>query len=334
MAGTQLPLEALAAAVAEGRFTGLIAVDSPGQPGFRQAHGHAHRALRVPVTPTTRFALASGGKTFTALAVLRLVEQDALALEAPVRPFLRDDLPLIDDAVTVRQLLEHTSGIGDYLDESAEPDDYLLSVPVHTLAETTGFLPVLSGHPQVSAPGECFAYNNAGFVVLALVAERATGKGYHDLVVSEVCGRAGLRDTAFLRSDELPADAALGYLGPEGDRTNVLHLPVRGNGDGGIYSTADDLHRLWLALDAGRLLGPDLRREFTEPRHEVPEEGMRYGLGVWLHPTGPALVMEGCDAGVSVRSIHDPASGTTATVLGNTWDGAWPVAELMLHSFD
>jgi CubicO group peptidase (beta-lactamase class C family) len=334
MAPMQLPNDALAAAVAENRFSGLIAVDTPGEPGFRQAHGHAHRALGVPVTPTTRFALASGGKTFTAVMVLRLVERGRGGGDAPGRPLLGDDLPLIDDAVTVRQLLEHTSGIGDYIDESAEPDDYLLAVPVQTLAGTAGFLPLLSGHPQVSAPGTRFAYNNAGFVVLALVAERATGAGYHDLVSAEVCERAGLRDTGFLRSDELPGDTALGYLGPEGDRTNVLHLPVRGNGDGGIYSTADDLHRFWLALDAGRLLDPDLRREFSRPRHNVPDEGMRYGLGVWLHPTGSALVMEGCDAGVSMRSVHDPASATTATVLGNTWDGAWPVAELMLRAFD
>jgi CubicO group peptidase (beta-lactamase class C family) len=252
-----------------------------------------------------------------------------------VRPLLGDDLPLIDDAVSVEQLLAHTSGIGDYLDEDGEGeiDDYVLPVPVHTLAETSGFLPVLDGHPQACPPGDHFAYNNAGFVVLALVAERASGRGYHELVTAEVCERAGLVATGFLRSDELPGDAAPGYLDAEGDRTNVLHLPVRGNGDGGIWSTADDLHRFWLALDAGRIIGPDLVSVMTAPRHDVPEEGMRYGLGLWLHPTGPALVMEGCDAGVSMRSIHDPRTGTTASVLGNTALGAWPVAELLLDRF-
>jgi len=71
-------------------------------------------------------------------------------LSSPVRPILGADLPLIDDAVTVEQLLAHTSGIGDYLDESDDWDasDYVLPVPVHTLATTSGFLPLLDGHPQ------------------------------------------------------------------------------------------------------------------------------------------------------------------------------------------
>lgn len=63
------------------------------------------------------------------------------------------------------------------------------------------------------------------------------------------------------------------------------------------------------------------------PRHDVPDEGMRYGLGVYVHSTGDALAMEGYDAGVSMRSIHDPSTSTTATVLGNSSEGAWPLAE-------
>ncbi|MGC3993966.1 MAG: serine hydrolase domain-containing protein [Propionicimonas sp.] len=326
---------ALTRAIAENAFSGVVAIDQPAESPYRRAVGFAHRALGVPNNPRTRFALASGGKTFTALAVLRLVQEGRLSLDDPVRPLLGDDLPLVDDAVTVSHLLEHTSGIGDYLDESAEgePDDYVLTQPVHTLAETAGFLPELTGHPQVSTPGERFAYNNGGYLVLALVAERATGRGYHELVLSEVVERAGLACTAFLRSDDLPGDAALGYLDPGGNRTNLLHLPVRGNGDGGIWSTVDDLHRFWLALDDGRIVDPPLVGLMTTPRHDVPEEGLRHGMGVWLLPSAAVWLMEGCDAGVSMRSIHDPATRTTATVLGNTTFGAWPVAELLLQQF-
>lgn len=328
--------QAIDAAAATSRLSGVVAVDVGEERIIERCYGHAHRALGVPNMATTRFALASGGKFPTALAIMRLVESGTLRLSDPVRPILGDDLPLIDDRVTVEHLLGHTSGIGDYLDEDAdwEASDYVLSIPVHTLVDTAAFVPAIDGYPQRSEPGERFVYNNGAYIVLALVIERVTSVGYHDYVEREVCARAGLTGTAFLRSDELPGDAALGYLFDEGDRTNVLHLPVRGNGDGGIYSTVSDLHTLWRAFLAGRIVGDDLVAAMIAPRHDVPDEGKRYGLGCWLHATGPALVIEGYDAGVSMRSIHDPATATTATVLGNSSEGAWRVARLLLHSFD
>src|SRR5690606_12489315 len=115
----------------------------------------------------------------------------------------------------------------------------------------------LDGHAQVSAPGQHFAYNNAGYVVAALIAQRAAGAEFADLVQREVFDRAGMADTAYLRMDELPGDVARGYLFGEGVRTNVLHLPVRGSGDGGAFSTAADLERFWSALFAGRIVSPD-----------------------------------------------------------------------------
>jgi CubicO group peptidase (beta-lactamase class C family) len=174
-----------------------------------------------------------------------------LELSTPVRSVLGRDLPLIDDGVTIEQLLAHRSGIGDYLDEEAglEVADYVLPVPVHELARTEDYLTVLDGHSTKFAPGERFAYSNAGYVVLALVAERASGLPFPRLVEQRVCRPAGMMDTDFLRSDELPARTAVGYLECDGVwRTNVFHLPVRGSGDGGIYSTAADIDSLWRAF--------------------------------------------------------------------------------------
>ncbi len=79
-----------------------------------------------------------------------------------------------------------------------------MPVPVHELATTEDYLAVLGGHPAKFPPGERFAYCNSGYVVLALIAERTSGVPYHELVRQRVCERAGMRDTAFLRSDELP----------------------------------------------------------------------------------------------------------------------------------
>ncbi len=70
------------------------------------------------------------------------------------------------------------------------------------------------------------------------------------------------------------------------------------------------------------------------PRHDVPDEDMRYGMGLWLHRTGPALVLEGYDAGASFRSTHIPASRTTVRVLGNSSEGAWPVIGALAEAID
>ena len=323
-------MEELAAAVRETAhatgFSGVVRVDVGGDVVLEHAAGLAHRGLGVPNTPATRFGIASGGKGLTALTVTALVEDGHLALGTPVRDVLGSDLPLVDDGVTVGHLLAHRSGIGDYLDEeSDEPvTAYVLPVPVHRLASTEDYLAVLDGHPQHFPPGERFAYCNGGYVVLALVAERVAGTPFPDLVRDKVCRPAGMRDTAFLRSDEPDGGVALGYLG-EGLRTNVLHLPVRGSGDGGIVSTAADVAAFWTALFAGRIVPPERVAELVRPRSEAPRERSRYGLGFWL-PGPTAVALEGYDAGVSFRSVHDPGRRLTWTVLSNTTDGAWPVA--------
>ena len=151
---------------------------------------------------------------------------------------------------------------------------------------------------------------------------------FSELVAERVTRRAGMNDTAFLRSDELPGRAAAGYLSNDSPRTNVFHLPVLGSGDGGIYTTLADVHALWDALFAGVVVAEDVVQEMTRPISTVPPH-YAYGLGLWLDPRFDAVLLEGADAGVSFRSIHRRATGTTHTVISNTTDGAWPITELI-----
>ncbi len=312
-------------------FSGVVRLDRAGDIEFSKAYGLADRSYGILNTAETVFATASATKTLTALAVMSLVERGTLQLGATARSLLGDDLPLIADDVTIEHLLAHRSGIGDYFGEDAVDDisDYVLPVPVHELATTEQFLPVLGGHESVSSAGERFAYNNGGYVVLALLAERASGVGFHELVRTLVCEPAGMADTAFLRSDELPGNAARGYLYADGLRTNVFHLPVLGSGDGGIYSTVADLSAFWDALYAGRIVSPETLAEMVRPRSDWPSESERYGLGFHLHPTGDAVWLEGHDAGVSMDSLHAPSSSITYTVISNWSEGAWPIVKLL-----
>lgn len=327
---------ALEEAAARDSFSGIVAVDTGGERTFESCYGYMHRAHHVPVAPDTQFAIASGSKSFAALAAMQLSRDGVLSLDRPVRDILGEDLPLIDDAVTLEQLLDHTSGIGDYLDEDGdwEADDYVLTAPVHTLTTAEAFLGLLDGFPQKFAPGTRFSYCNGGYMVIAVLIERVTGEAFHDVVRRLVFAPAGLEDTAYLRLDDLPGTAAMGYLDETGNRVNTLHLPVLGNGDGGAFTTADDLHRFWLAFHAGLIVPPPMVAEMVRPRHDVPEEGMRYGLGMWLHATSPATVLEGYDAGASFRSTHMPETQTTVSVLGNSSEGAWPVIGAMADAID
>ena len=251
MTVSQHELAAAVDAVArETSFSGVVRVAADGWV-VEAAYGLADRAHEVPMTVDTRIGVASGAKTFTALTVMALADAGVLALDTRARQLLGADLPLVDDAVTVEQLLCHRSGIGDYLDEDVIEDftTFVLPVPVITLDSAESYLTILDGYPQKFPPGTDFSYCNGGFCILALLAERAAQEPFHELVRRLVIEPAGLARTAYLRSDALPGDAAFGYLQAadheDALRTNLLNLPVVGGGDGGISPRPVTSWRCW-----------------------------------------------------------------------------------------
>lgn len=321
--------ERLEHVIAQTAFSGVVQVARGEHVLYSRATGFADRAHRVPNTLDTLFAIASGTKAFTALAVMSLVAEGALALDAAVHTVLEAARELVEPAVTIRHLLAHTSGMGDYLNESAISDieDYALDVPGHRLARPADFVPILRGRSPKFSPGTSFAYCNSGYVLLALVLEAASGRSYYDVVAERVCAPAGLLATTFLRLDELPASAAIGYLPKRGWRTNHLHLPVRGAGDGGIYTTAEDVARFWTALHAGRIVPPHVLTEMVRPQHAAKPASHGYGLGFWIAQGRDRIFIEGSDPGISFRSSFEPATGLLYTVLSNTTSGAWPIVK-------
>jgi CubicO group peptidase (beta-lactamase class C family) len=332
----QIDEGALDQIIASGRFSGIVAIDSRNDSLFERGAGFANRAFKTPNTRTTRFGMAGGSMVFTTAAVLSLVDAGLLTLNTRVRTVVGDDIPTLDPAITVEHLLSHSSGLSDYLDDldAWHPADYLLPAPAQVLAETVGYLPELCRRRQLFTPGTRFSYSDYGYIVLALVIERITGRSFHEVVQERVFQPAGLTRTGYLRTDELPANAAIGYLDATSPRTNIFHLPARGNGDGGCYTTVDDLRSFWRALLAGEIISAELVAEMIHPRWDVPEDGLRHGLGVWLHPTSIGVVADGCDAGVWMRSVYSPRTGETATVLSNISEGAEALGTALLRLFD
>lgn len=140
---------------AETGFAGVVRVDRDDTVSLAKAYGLAHRGCNVANTIDGQFGTASGTKGLTALTVVSLIEQGRLQLATTARSVLGGDLPLINDDVTVEQLLAHRSGIGDFLDEEAadyELSDYVLEIPVHKLATTEQYLRVLDGYATKFAP--------------------------------------------------------------------------------------------------------------------------------------------------------------------------------------
>ena len=317
--------EALEHAAEKAGLSGIVAIDVADRRAYELARGYAHRSSRTPNAVGTRFGIASGSKGFTALAVMKLAEDGQLDLDAPIRPILGDDIPGIDASITARHLLTHCSGIEDYLDDDGEITDYVMTVPVHTLTTAEAFMPMLKKLGQETAPGVAFDYSNAGFIILAIIIERITGETFHDVIDRLVLDPAGMTETSHLRLDDLPAGTATGYLEEEGDWANTLHLPIKGNGDGGAFSTAADLHIFWRAFLSGKIVSQDTARQMVQPVWDVPEEEMRYGMGFWLEEDGPRIILEGYDAGVSFRTTHNPDTDATVTIISNTPEGAWPV---------
>jgi len=280
----------------------------------------------VPIDGDTRLGIASGTKLFTALGIARLVESGRIAFDTPVTQVLPAEFPQLDRAVTIHHLLTHTSGFFDYYDEEENPDfdNFYVDIPWYRLETPGDYLPLLQNGEMVEKPGERFRYNNGGFVLLGVVIEAVSGETYRGYVEREVLGRSGMENSGFFAFNQLPENTAQGYIElPDGQwKTNIYNLPVRGGGDGGMYTTATDLDRFWAALASGAIVSDETVRIICEPKVRV-NETTRYGYGIYLggKTSAPARFILGGDAGVGFDSRYFPEPDVVISVLSNVTDG-------------
>lgn len=260
-------------------FSGVAHVERAGRELHSLARGLAVAESGEPMTRASRLNMASGAKLFTAVAILQLDQAGKVSIDRPLLDYL-PDFPDRDWAasVTLRQLLSHTAGAGDYWDAEYERS-------WREITTTAQFLPHVLRHLRASPAGE-FRYSNSGFVLLGLVVEAVSGENFYDFVRRRIFEPAGMTATGYpLRSKREPGVA--GAYRPEIQAGAVVpgsYLPVelgeRGSAAGGAATTVDDLLRFVRALESGRLLDADHLREMTRPQvamGDVPGES--YGLG-------------------------------------------------------
>lgn len=262
-------------AMRDSDFSGVVLLARDGRTIFTRVEGLASRDHGVANRLDTQFNLASIGKTFTATAILRLVEQGRVRLDAPVGAYL-PDYPDRDAAarITIEHLLTHSSGLGNYWEAIADkaPQAYV------RLAD---FVPLFAGRPLDFAPGAQFAYSNVGYVVLGLVIEAVTGEPYQDHVRRTIFAPLGMAASHFHPLDLVVSNRATGFVrdeaAPGAWRSNQFVNQYRGNSAGGGYGSAGDLLRFADALAGNRLLGAATRANATRGRFDYARG--RYGLG-------------------------------------------------------
>ncbi len=263
-------------------YSGSVLVAKGGRILLHEGYGLADRAAGRPYTPETLFDIASIAKQFTAAAILKLEMEGRLKVEDPLGKFF-PGAPPEKAAITLHQILTHTSGLRDTFGDEYEPitrDELLRRV----------FASQLLGRP-----GRRYRYSNGGYSVLAAVVEVASGEGYDDYLRSRLFTPAGMRHTGFRVSPADRARLAHGY-GAGGDWGTPLDHPwaadgpyweLRGNG--GILSTTGDLYRWHLALQGDRVLSAPERAKYVTPyvsegRWAHTEYG--YGWSIGKSPTG------------------------------------------------
>ena len=311
----------------EDDFSGVFSVSDVSGVVYQHATGYRNIAEQLPNTVDTAFGIASGTKLFTGLAVCKLIDDKKLSPDDKLCDLLPQDLGQIDKRITVFHLLTHTSGVGDYIDEDADDMEEKLQAlydtyPVQLWDKLEYYLQMSTHLPPKFEPGERFGYSNSGYVLLGLVVEAVSGVPFQKFVQDVIFTPCNLTHTGFYRLDSLPANTALGYM--ENGRTNAYSLPIRGGSDGGLYTCAADLDKLWRAIFANKILSEDITKLFLQSHVEIDDEET-YGLGVYHYKDGDKLLhyAVGVDSGVGFATAYYPKTGVVVSGLKNTGYFPW-----------
>ena len=290
---------------ASGRFTGSILVAVDGKALVNGAWGEADRERRIANTPETAYDVGSIGKLFTQIAILQLLEKGKLSPDDTFGKYLTTfPDPDIASKVTIRQLLLHSSGMGDIFDQPG-------SEKLGSMMELKDFLPLFAHKPLAFAPGSRTLYSNAGYIVLGMVVEAVSGENYYSYIKSHILQPAGMSHSGFFDRKHLPASVAHSY---EDGKDVTDAQPERGCPAGGLQASSGDLLRLVEVINAGKLISKDsvkLLRDMIphQPNARAPADDTKltaYGIGggapgvnagLSIDPTGRYTRVVLCDAG-------------------------------------
>lgn len=300
-----------------------------GRPVVRRSYGFADIEARTPATPTTNYRLASVTKQFTAASILLLAEDGKLQLDDSIRKWL-PTLPAVAGVMTIRQVLSHRSGLIDYEDV----------IPAEMTAQLhdADVLQILESQDRTYfTPGTAYRYSNSGYSLLALIVGKASGRDFAAFLRERIFVPLGMNDTiAYEEGISTVGNRAYGYSEASGswERTDQSQTSAV-LGDGGIYSSIDDLAKWDAALYDDRLLRAQSRKFAFTPVTSTDDPTVEYGMGWRI--TGETLWHSGETLGFRNVIVRYPQRHMTVIVLTNRNDPepyrtALAIAQLFLRS--
>jgi CubicO group peptidase (beta-lactamase class C family) len=289
------------------RFSGSVLIAKGDRVLFREVYGAQDALDARPVTPTTRFCIGSAGKMFTAVGILQLVQtgildlSDTLAMRLPQYP----DTPLAR-SVTIRQLLTHTGGTGDFFGADYDAHASELRTP-------SDFVSRFGRRDPLFPPGSRWGYSNFGFILLGAILEQVSGQSWNAYLDRNVFGPANMTHTSPIATGRGAAWPLSGAA-----QTGLKPLPFYvGLPAGGGYSTVDDLHRFAMALQDDTLLDRTHRRLLTMPAVSAGSAQWSLGLRVAQRNGASCYGHGGSAPGANADFAVYPGSGYTIVALCN-----------------
>ena len=285
-----------------------------GVPLIRRGYGMANLEQHMAAASDTNYRLASVTKQFTAASILLLAEDGKLKLDDSIRHWL-PSLPFMTDKVTLRELLSHTGGLIDYED--------LMPANTTEQLDDNDVLRMLSASTEsYFAPGTAYRYSNSGYVLLGLVVEKASGESLPAFMQQRIFKPLHMDHTLmYVRGGPEVSHRAYGYSEENGvwKRTDQ-DLTSATRGDGGIYSSIDDLAKWDAALYDNRLLSDASRKLAFSPHAKVVGEPYEASYGFGWRITGDTLWHSGESIGFRNVIVRWPKQHLTIILLSNRND--------------
>lgn len=312
-------------------FSGTLLIAKNNKPIFSGTYGLASKAYNIPNRIDTKFSIASIGKTFTAIAILQLIEQGKLFLTDTIGKILPDyPNKQVSGKVTIHHLLTHSSGLGDI-----HGSEYVCKKGA--LRKVNDYLPLFNRDSLNFKPGDHMAYSNAGYILLGAIVEKVSNQDYFEYIDQHIIKPSGMINTGFYETDIDIANRATGYtnfLDVGNDyqefhlgqwRNTSLYNGAKGSPQGGAISTVEDLLRFTQAFKHGTLIKPETIKLMTTSKiyfRKYDASEIYYGYGFELETTSGKKVIGhgGGDLGISSAVRMYPDSGDYTVIVLSNYD--------------
>ena len=284
---------ALVSSVEHDIFSGAILIASDGEILLEKGYGYAVREWEVPNTPESVFLIASLTKQFTAMAVLLLQERGLLTVQDPICQYI-EDCPEAWSEITIHHLLNHTSGIPDFI---GFPDfrqtQTMSSRPLETIER-------FRDKPLAFVPGEDWYYSNSGYIVLGYIIEEVSGDSYQTFLRQNIFEPLGMQNTGYPSARRIVEHWAQGYSNAR-SKADYLHVSIT-YAAGGLYSTVGDLYLWNQALYGGKVVSQESWDAMLDAAYTFPD-GVQYGYGLVINNVADQPFI-GHSGGINGYSSH------------------------------